>query len=503
MSEPRLQIERYAARARAAPESPWFVPLAAAHRAAGEFEAAQRVLRAGLERYPGHVSARVLLAQVQLEMQSEDAAEATFGRVLELDPENVVALRYRAERARRRGALERAYEILRLLLEVDPFDREVQADLGLLSAALERRARAAAVEPVAPAPNAPLWAPQPPPQPAPMSPPIAAAETRPMPDVEPELELPWLHAVPEPTPRPEQPAASALEPPPIDLNRVQRGGGASVRPAIDRGPFTPRATEPPAARPNEPPPTRGDAAATPIERALGSEWTWTRTDDRIVVTPGEPPVRGPIRSVEQRVWGTVPSECPPAAAPLPEVSRATPFPAPPASMPPAAADGEAAFSTLTLARIYESQGYLEKALAIYDDLHRRFPDDSEIASHLSALQRRLAGVGEVLAMPPAAPRAPAATPITPDVDAAVTWRLVDPSNPKPGAATERLRQATADVRDRERERHHTVIGTPPLPPDAVIPPLPEPNAAPSRPEDVSRGHADFQRFLHYVRSLKP
>ncbi len=179
MSEPRLQIERYAARSRAAPESPWFVPLADAHRAAGELDAAQRVLRAGLERHPRHVSARVLLAQVQLEMQAEDAAEATFARVLELDPENVVALRYRAERARRRGALERAYEILRLLLEVDPFDREVQADLGLLSAALERRARAAAIEPVIPSPQAPVAATPQAPSPAEswVSPPAARVES--------------------------------------------------------------------------------------------------------------------------------------------------------------------------------------------------------------------------------------------------------------------------------------------------------------------------------------
>ena len=493
MSDPRLQIESYSARHRAAPDSPWFMPLGAAHRAAGDLESAQRVLRAGLEHHPGHVSARVLLAQVQLEMQQEDAAEANFARVLELDPENVVALRYRAERARRRGALERAYEILRLLLEVDPFDREVQADLGLLSAALERRTRAAASEPAPPTPPAAAPAGQAavPEEPATFSPPPAA-----VPEATSRLDLPWLHAIPDPVATPEAPAG-ALEPPPIDLERVQRGGATGARPGVDRGPFAPRTPEmPPVPESKESPPRPGESAA-PFERAPGSEWTWTRSDDRIVVTPGEPPVRGPIRSVEQRVWGS--QEATPVA-PIPPVPPSIPKPpAPAAPAPPTGADSSDAFSTLTLARIYESQGYLEKALAIYDDLHRRFPQEAEIASQLSALQRRLAGVAEVL--PSSPPRGvPAPTP--PAADAAVTWRLVDPATANPGPTTERLRQATTEVRDRERERHHTVIGVPPNPP--ASPPAPPDPAGVTPPlEDVSRGHADFERFLHYVRSLKP
>lgn len=500
MPDPRLQIERYTARARAAPESPWFVPLADAHRAAGEFEVAQRILRAGLERHPGHVSARVLMAQVQLDMQSEDAAEASFARVLELDPENVVALRYRADRARRRGALERAYEILRLLLEVDPFDRDVQADLGLLSAALERRTQAAATEKIVPPASAARIVPPQPhavpsigaPEPSRSEAPAAANAAA--------FELPWLHAIPAPEPRAEQ-QASALEPPPIDLDRVRRGDEATARPASERGPFVSRAGESPAANRDAPAAGASSDSVTPIERALGSDWTWSRQDDRIAVTPHEPPVRGPIRSVEQRVWGSPAAEPAPPAPSPPLPTPNSPRPAL-TGTPPAARDSEDAFSTLTLARIYESQGYLEKALAIYDDLHRRFPEDAEIAAHLSALQRRLAGVGTDATNPAPLPQITTA-PLDSEADAAVKWRLVDPANVRPGAVTERLRQATADVRDRERERRHTVIGSPPAAPDLAPPAALESPLNPSAPEDVSRGHADFQRFLHYVRSLKP
>jgi hypothetical protein len=80
----------------------------------------------------------------------------------------------------------------------------------------------------------------------------------------------------------------------------------------------------------------------------------------------------------------------------------------------------------------------------------------------------------------------------------VTWRLVEPQAAEPSAITERLRQATSDVRERERERRHTVIGVPP-----VVPAAPPVDAAAPRTEDVSRGHPDFERFLQYVRSLKP
>jgi hypothetical protein len=163
-------------------------------------------------------------------------------------------------------------------------------------------------------------------------------------------------------------------------------------------------------------------------------------------------------------------------------------PAEPAGTGAAAAAAE--FATLTLARIYESQGYYQKALGIYDELLRRHPGDSEIAVRRAALQRRLAGVEEPVAPPPAsAPQTP------------VEWRLVDASAlAVPSETADRLRQRTQEARDAERARRHTVQGAPPV--ADRTPPSTEPlPPAPAR-EDVSRGHADFERFLAYVRSLQ-
>ncbi len=52
------------------------------------------------------------------------------------------------------------------------------------------------------------------------------------------------------------------------------------------------------------------------------------------------------------------------------------------------------FSTLTLARIYESQGYLDKALDIYQTLHAKHPEHPEVLDRLRALQERMAGFEE-------------------------------------------------------------------------------------------------------------
>lgn len=540
-SHTRPDLERLLARYEQAPGSRLFAAVADAYRAAGRLDEAVRVLRSGLDKHPLYVSALVLLGQCHLDQQQEDAAEVAFARVLELDPENMVALRYRAERARRRGALERAVELLRRLLEIDPFDREVQADLGLVATALERKARSESPAPWPPAspesrplppaaeapavrttfepPSAPpvlppaprpaaATAPVPPPvPPRPASFALPPVETPPPAFVLPPVEAPSPFEPPPaagvPPPAAEQaaaPLAPGFELPPIDLRRVGRSGA----PAADEGTpghgalFAPRRAEP------EPPPS-GEPPG-PIERAVESaaeaSWKVTRRDDRIVVSPTDAGLpRGPIRSVEERLR----SEQRPAA-PAPETpAGARPMePAQPGAPPPAADQ----FATLTLARIYESQGYLEKALAIYDELLRQHPDQAEVRERLAALQRRLAGVAD--ALPPEAPPAAPAPPPVPrpavpaDEDAPVEWRLLDSGAlADPGDSADRLRRVTEQVRLQERGRHHTLIGSPPEAP--VGRPVTPPPASPPEPapaEDLSRGHADFQRFLDYVRSLK-
>jgi len=232
---------------------------------------------------------------------------------------------------------------------------------------------------------------------------------------------------PRPAPAPSPPSAAApWNQPPT----------AAPTPA----PPTPLRLERPAASLS--PPTAGSAppSAPPSSPSIPapSEWDVQRDADRIVIRP----------------------------RPL---SGATPLPTP---SPPRSDE----FSTLTLARIYESQGYVDKAMAIYVELQRRQPGNPEVEARLQALRQRAA-----------------ASPPPPDAAAAAAqarWRLLEAETPSepPQQQAAALRDLTETVRERERSKHHTQIGRPPeAPPPSPVAPAEEP---------------DFERFLRYVRSLK-
>jgi hypothetical protein len=353
----------------------------------------------------------------------------------------------------------------------------------------------------------------------------------------------------EPAPPPWNPQPVQAWPPPetapaphadVDFGRpiVVRGDDPFASPP-GGGPFAPpvapRALEPDADAPLPPPPIdlrrvgqpEPPGPAEPPPPADRPPWRFTRQDDRIVVAPADAPVRGPIRSVEDRLFATQrgpvwpPEEAASAgldaaATPPGQVpdTASQPQAAPP--VPPAPAAPGRDFATLTLAGIYESQGYLHKALAIYDALQRQHPDDPTVAAKLAALQRRLAGMAPPPApagpaAPPPAPRrepAPQATtpapaaPGPPAAEESVAWRLLDRStlgDPQDTAA--RLRRATQEVRTRGAAGRHDVQAAPFAPtvpqasPASPVPPPP--------PAEPGRGHDDYERFLQYLRSLKP
>jgi hypothetical protein len=161
-------------------------------------------------------------------------------------------------------------------------------------------------------------------------------------------------------------------------------------------------------------------------------------------------------------------------------------------LPPAERSGDQ-LSTLTLAQIYESQGYLQKALTIYERLLQQHPANAQVAQRLDELRRRLSGVDESAHRPESAsswsgaeprdrgrsvPRIPPDTSSQDKPDAKVAgWRLVDAQSlgalrPAP---TRQGEAAAADA------------------------PLAESGMAGA--DAAARRDEDFQRFLRYVRSL--
>jgi len=116
------------------PDGRVFAHLAEAYRKAGELEQAREVVEAGLKRHPGYASGHVVLGRICQGLGDGPGAEAAFRRVLELDPENLVALRALGDLLREDGRGGEALPLYRQLLALDPGDEEVAAAIGAIEA---------------------------------------------------------------------------------------------------------------------------------------------------------------------------------------------------------------------------------------------------------------------------------------------------------------------------------------------------------------------------------
>jgi tetratricopeptide (TPR) repeat protein len=125
------EIEKLESRFREKPEQ-WFAALADAYRKAGDLDMALDVLNAWIGKRPNYTSGHIVLGRCLLDRgQDADAAEA-FENVLQLDMENVIALKSLSEIAERRMDPDGARRWLQRLLEVDPMNQEARAALDQL-----------------------------------------------------------------------------------------------------------------------------------------------------------------------------------------------------------------------------------------------------------------------------------------------------------------------------------------------------------------------------------
>lgn len=120
--------ERWAA----APASRAFIQLADLLRQAGRCDEALDILEAGLARHPRAVGGLVTLARTLAAVGRPAPAAEVAGSVLELDPDNLVALELLGDEQRRRGDLVGAIGHYERLVQLEPGDRHwatVLADL--------------------------------------------------------------------------------------------------------------------------------------------------------------------------------------------------------------------------------------------------------------------------------------------------------------------------------------------------------------------------------------
>jgi len=134
------------------PSSTLFVPLAEEYKKAGMLDEAIEVLKAGIEKKPAYMSARVALGKIYLEKGMKQDAAEEFKKVVSAIPDNFFAHKKLAEIYRDQNDIPRAREELKTLLTLNAKDEEVQAALK----ELEERAASAGKAQAAPAEEAPV-----------------------------------------------------------------------------------------------------------------------------------------------------------------------------------------------------------------------------------------------------------------------------------------------------------------------------------------------------------
>jgi tetratricopeptide (TPR) repeat protein len=183
------EIDKLERRWKENPQGTAFAPLAEVYRKDGQLDRARDVLRQGLENNPDHIPGNIVLGRCCLDMREDGAAETAFSHVLELDAENVIALKALGDITERQGRLAEASQWLTRLMQVDPTNDEAREQLTRV----EGVQRQAAL--VMPAEDAQV--------------PVESAEPEPL--EEPVPEAPVVAAAPAPEPMVEpKPALSSV-----------------------------------------------------------------------------------------------------------------------------------------------------------------------------------------------------------------------------------------------------------------------------------------------------
>lgn len=124
------EIEKLERRWLENPKGRNFAPLADAYRKAGEIDRAIDLCKSGLELHPDYVSAHIVYGRCLIDLKDDPAATEVFQKVLQLDPENILALRILAEIAERTGHYDQGAEWLARLISADPMNGDAAEALA-------------------------------------------------------------------------------------------------------------------------------------------------------------------------------------------------------------------------------------------------------------------------------------------------------------------------------------------------------------------------------------
>lgn len=103
----------------------YFAPLANEHRKLGDLQEAITLCRTHLPQQPQHVSGHIVLGQALFDAGEVSDARGSFEQALDLDPENLIALRFLGDIALARGEHLTACQWYQRVLDADPRNDEI------------------------------------------------------------------------------------------------------------------------------------------------------------------------------------------------------------------------------------------------------------------------------------------------------------------------------------------------------------------------------------------
>lgn len=143
------EIDKLERRWKENPQGTVFAPLAEVYRKDGQLERAREVLQQGLVNNPDHIPGNIVLGRCCLDLGDDGGAEAAFSHVLELDPENVIALKALGDVTERQGRLAEASQWLGRLMQVDPTNDDARDQLKRVEGMQQEAALVISAEPIA------------------------------------------------------------------------------------------------------------------------------------------------------------------------------------------------------------------------------------------------------------------------------------------------------------------------------------------------------------------
>lgn len=126
------EIARLSAQLARDPKSKLFIPLAEEYIKAGMVEEAVMTLEEGLKVHPAYMSARVLLGKAHLEKGDIDSACVQFEAVVKAIPDNLFAYKKLGEIYRSQGRRDDAMKAYRMITLLSPKDEEARQSLAAL-----------------------------------------------------------------------------------------------------------------------------------------------------------------------------------------------------------------------------------------------------------------------------------------------------------------------------------------------------------------------------------